>query len=84
MKVQVPQVWKHKKFQVGIITALGLLFGILGPEMAEATSFWQALGAITPEEWLLIVGPILTAIGFQGFADWGKEAAKIKESGNGQ
>jgi len=78
------QVWQHKKFQVGIVTTLSLLFGILGPAMVEAATFWQALGAITPEEWLLIIGPILAAIGFQGFADWGKEAAKIKEAGNGQ
>lgn len=81
--MKVPQVWKHKKFQVGIVTTLSLLFGILGPEMAEATTFWHALGAITPDEWLVIIGPVLAAIGFQGFADWGKEAAKIKENSNG-
>lgn len=82
--MKTPEIWKHKKFQAGIISTLSLLFGILGPAMALADTFWLALASITPQEWLLIVGPVLSAIGFQGFADWGKEAAKIKESNNGQ
>ncbi len=82
--MKTPEVWKHKKFQVGIVSTLALLFGILGPEMAAADTFFLALSAITPDEWLVIIGPVLAAIGFQGFADWGKEAAKIKENSNGQ
>lgn len=81
MKLATPKIWGHKKFQVAIITTLSLLFAQLGPVLAESATFWVALGSITPAEWLLIIGPILAAIGAQGFADIGKEAAKIK---NGQ
>lgn len=78
MKISKPKIFNHKKFQIGIFTMLGLLFAQLGPALAESTTFWSALGSITPAEWLLIIGPILTAIGAQGFSDMGKEAAKIE------
>lgn len=77
------KIFTHKKFQAAIVTTLSLLFVQLGPAIAESTTFWIALGSITPGEWLLIIGPILTAIGAQGLADSGKEAAKIRNN-NGQ
>ncbi len=81
-KMKIPKIWNHKKFQAGIVTALTLLVGILGPALEASPTFWAAVGSITPAEWLLIVGPILTAILGQGVADIGKEAAKIKNGGS--
>lgn len=78
MKLIKPQILNHKKFQAAFFTFLAALFGILGPALAESPTFWIALGSISPAEWTLILGPILVAIGAQGFADSGKEAAKIK------
>lgn len=77
MKLIKPPIFNHKKFQAASFAFLAALFGILGPAMAESTTFWLALGSITPAEWTLILGPILVAIGAQGWADSGKEAAKI-------
>lgn len=78
MKFDKPQILNHKKFQAAFITAIAALFGILGPALAESSTFWIALGSITPAEWTIIIGPILVAIGAQGWADSGKEAAKIR------
>ena len=78
-----PQILMHKKFQAAFIASLSALFGIFGPALAEATTFWIALGMITPAEWAIILGPVLVAIGAQGWADSGKEAAKIN-NGNGR
>ncbi len=77
MKMSKPKIFDHKKFQAAFFASLAALFGILGPALAESTTFWIALGSITSAEWTLILGPILVAIGAQGFADSGKEAAKI-------
>lgn len=83
MKIpKMPKIWNHKKFQAGIVTALMLLLAQLGPALEASPTFWTAVGSISPAEWLLIIGPILTAIGFQGVADIGKEAAKIKNGGS--
>lgn len=82
MKMIRPKIFNHKKFQAAFFAFMTALFGILGPAIAEATTFWQALGMITPAEWALILGPILVAIGAQGWADAGKEAAKIKNGHN--
>jgi hypothetical protein len=81
IKMFIPKIWSHKKFQAGIITTLTLLLAHLGPALEVSTTFLRAVGSISPTEWLIIIGPILTAIGVQGLADIGKEAAKID---NGQ
>lgn len=78
MKFTKPQIFDHKKFQAAFFASLTALFGILGPALAESATVWIALGSLTPTEWALILGPILVAIGAQGWADSGKEAAKIK------
>jgi len=72
-----PKIFDHKKFQAGFFGFLTALFGILGPALAESPTIWIALGSITPTEWMIILGPIMLAIGAQGWADNGKEAAKI-------
>lgn len=78
IKISKPPIFGHKKFQAAFFAFLTALFGILGPAMAESTTFWIALGSVTPGEWALILGPILVAIGAQGWADSGKEAVKIR------
>lgn len=78
MKMFIPKIWLHKKFQAAIVTSLTLLLAHLGPALEISATFWTAVGSISPTEWLIIIGPILTAIGVQGIADFGKEAAKIK------
>lgn len=78
MKFSKPKILMHKKFQAAFIASLSALFGIFGPALAEATTFWMALGMITSAEWMVILGPIMIAIGAQGWADSGKEAAKIR------
>ncbi len=80
MKLTKPQILNHKKFQAAFFASLTALFGIFGSALTESATFWQALGSITPAEWGLILGPILVAIGAQGWADSGKEAAKINAS----
>lgn len=80
MKILTPTILKHKKFQAGITTALILLGTQLAPAMSEHSSFMLALGSISISEWWVIIAPVLTAIGFQGVADIGKEAAKINQS----
>lgn len=77
--MKTPSIFTHKKFQAGIATTLSLLLAQLGSALAASSTFWAAIGSITPQEWLLIIGPVMIAIGAQGFADSGKEAAKIKE-----
>lgn len=77
--MKTPKILTHKKFQAAFMASLTALFGIFGPALAASTSLWMALGSITPSEWALILGPIMIAIGAQGWADAGKEAAKIKE-----
>lgn len=77
LNITKPEMLKHKKFQAGIIATLVLLLAQLGPALEISPTFWTAVGSISPTEWFLIIGPILTAIGFQGVADIGKEAAKI-------
>lgn len=77
MNFSTPKIWLHKKFQAGIVTSLTLLLAHLGPALEVSATFWAAVGSISPTEWIIIAGPILTAIGFQGIADFGKEAAKI-------
>ena len=79
----IPKIFDHKKFQAAAFAALTALFGIFGPALAEST-FWIALGSVTPAEWALILSPILVAIGAQGWADSGKEAAKINNSNGRQ
>ncbi len=79
-----PKMLMHKKFQAAFFAFLTVLFGILGPAMAESATFWIALGSVSPAEWALILGPILVAIGAQGWADSGKEAAKIHRDGVNQ
>jgi len=74
-----PVILTHKKFQAGFLASISALFGIFGSALAESATFWIALGSITPAEWVIILGPIMVAIGAQGWADSGKEAAKIKE-----
>lgn len=78
MKMNKPEIFNHKKFQAGIVTTLTLLLAHLGPALEVSTTFWAAVGSISPTEWLIIIGPILTAIGVQGLADIGKEAEKVK------
>lgn len=80
----IPKILMHKKFQAAFFAFLTALFGILGPALAESATFWIALGSITSAEWALILGPILMAIGAQGWADSGKEAAKIHRDGVNQ
>ncbi len=79
--LSMPQIWEYKKFQAGIVSSLMLLLAQLGPALEVSATFWAAVGSITPSQWWLIIGPILAAIGFQGVADIGKEAAKIKNGG---
>ncbi len=76
--MKTPEVFTHKKFQVGISTFVMLFLTHLMPALEASPTFASALGAITPEQWLLIISPLLTAVGFQGIADIGKEAAKVK------
>lgn len=80
MRMIKPRIFDHKKFQAAFFATLTALFGIFGPALAESPTFWIALGSITPGEWAVILGPIMIAIGAQGWADSGKEAAKIKAS----
>lgn len=84
MKFNKPQILNHKKFQAAFLTTFSAFFAIFGSALAESTTFWIALGLITPTEWAVILGPILVAIGAQGWADSGKEAAKIKNSNVGK
>lgn len=77
MKLIKPKILDHKKFQAAFLASISALFGIFGPALAESATFWIALGSISPAEWALILGPIMIAIGAQGWADSGKEAAKI-------
>ena len=72
-----PDIFTHKKFQVGISTFLLLFFTHLVPVLQKSSTFASALELITVEQWFLIIAPLLVAIGAQGWADNGKEATKI-------
>lgn len=76
--MKTPEVFTHKKFQVGISTFVLLFFTHLAPALENSLTFSSALGTITVEQWLLIISPLLAAVGFQGIADIGKEAAKVR------
>lgn len=76
--MKIPTILTHKKFQAAVFASLTALLGILGPALAVSATFWIALGSITSAEWVVILGPIMVAIGAQGWADSGKEAAKIR------
>jgi hypothetical protein len=71
----MPEFLKHKKFQVAIITALAIFFGQLAAPLADTGSLVHALALL---DWMQIAAPLLTAIGAQGIADFGKERAKIE------
>lgn len=71
----MPELFKHKKFQAGFVLAVAIFLGQLSPGIAETGDVWQALAGVN---WLEVAAPVLTAIGAQGFADFGKERAKVE------
>jgi len=69
-------MFKHKKFQAALVASLAALLGGYGSGLAETGDFVAAL-AMVP--WTLVVAPWVVAIGGQGLADIGKEAAKAEK-----
>lgn len=69
----MPRVLTHKKFQAGIGTSLVIFLGQFFPALAEGRPVVAALASI---DWWQVAAPMMTAIGAQGFADFGKERSK--------
>lgn len=69
----MPAIFKSRKFQAGIALTLTVFFGQLGSAIPVTDSLAQALSLTN---WLEVMTPILTAIGAQGLADFGKEARR--------
>lgn len=74
----MPKILTHKKFQAGLIMSLVIFLGQLFPIWATSGDILIALATIN---WWEVSAPILTAIGAQGIADWGKEAEKERRNG---
>lgn len=69
-------IWNSKKFRVGILLTLLLFLGQFFTALAQTLDPVAAMSAI---DWLVVAAPIMTAIGAQGLADFGKEKAKLEE-----
>ena len=65
---------KHKKFQAALVASLTVFFGSYFSALASTGDFIEALALV---EWVVVMAPWVVAIGAQGVADVGKEAAKI-------
>lgn len=63
-----------KKFLAGFVTSGFLFLGQFFPAWSQSGDPLQGLAAV---DWQVVMLPILTAIGAQGIADFGKERAKI-------
>lgn len=68
-------ILNSKKFLAAIIMSLVIFCGQFFTALAVTG---QALPALASVNWLEVATPILTAIGAQGIADFGKEKAKIE------
>lgn len=62
--MDIPQILRSKKF--------------LAAALASVISFVGILQGLSHEQIAMVVGPLLTFVGFQGVADIGKERAKIE------
>lgn len=70
----MPAIFKSRKFQAGIAATVSIFFLQLAAAIPVTDSFALALGLIS---WLEVMTPLLTAIGAQGLADFGKEARRV-------
>jgi hypothetical protein len=73
----MPQILKHKKFQAGLGMSLLIFLGQFFPAFAETGNALLALAEI---DWYVVAGPLGLSTLAQGWADSGKEAAKINKS----
>ena len=64
-----------KKFVVAIIMALCIFLGQFFVALSSSGDVIFALAAV---QWLEVAAPIMTAIGAQGLADFGKEKVKVE------
>ncbi len=71
------EMLKHKKFQGALVASLTVLFGSYASGLASTGNFAEALSLV---EWVAVIAPWVVAIGAQGVADVGKEAAKINKA----
>lgn len=76
----MPEIFTHKKFQAGSVMSIVIFLGQFFTGLAQTGNVINALAMV---DWLVVATPMLTAIGAQGLADFGKEKTKV-EVNNGQ
>lgn len=70
----IKDLLNSKKFLAAFLASGGIFLGQFLPAWSQSGDVLQGLAAVNWQEVML---PILTAIGAQGIADFGKERAKV-------
>lgn len=70
----MPDILTHKKFQAGFGMALIIFLAQFCTALSHS---WDIASALNAVDWLSVSAPVVTAIGAQGLADFGKEKAVV-------